>query len=276
MKNKGGFSYDTEEEPDDKKNHYKKRLKTKIFCCAVHSLRCKKVFNIIFLVPLVPPVLFRHTVIMPSLSNDLHEDKKALRVVMRARRKMAAAQTPEASLALRDHILRTLMPLAADVVATTVAVGNEIDPGPLNEALLHTGYRLCLPAVVQPGQALVFRHWSQNKPLTPGRYGVLEPPGDEAIVDPSVLFIPLLAFDRKGHRLGQGGGYYDRTLANLRAQGPLLAIGLGFAMQEVAAVPTGPHDERLDVIVTEREVFQPVGEQDARDLSRRIAPPVNT
>ena len=71
---------------------------------------------------------------------------------------------------------------------------------------------------------------------------------------PSVLIVPLLAFDRSGHRLGYGGGYYDRTLAALRASGgPVNAVGYGFAAQEVAAVPHDASDQRLDWIVTERE-----------------------
>jgi 5-formyltetrahydrofolate cyclo-ligase len=69
-----------------------------------------------------------------------------------------------------------------------------------------------------------------------------------------VVLVPLLAFDRRGWRLGYGGGYYDRTLRALRAEGPLLAIGLGYAAQEVAAVPHDEKDERVDLIVTERGV----------------------
>ena len=73
---------------------------------------------------------------------------------------------------------------------------------------------------------------------------------------PSLLLVPLLAFDRSGHRLGYGAGYYDRTLDGLRAGGAVLAVGVAFAAQEMPAVPVDGHDERLDWIVTERETLR--------------------
>jgi 5-formyltetrahydrofolate cyclo-ligase len=79
-------------------------------------------------------------------------------------------------------------------------------------------------------------------------------PEDGAWVEPSVLIVPLLAFDARGYRLGYGGGFYDRTLEGLRARGPVLAVGFAFAAQEVAEVPTDATDQRLDAVVTERGV----------------------
>lgn len=127
---------------------------------------------------------------------------------------------------------------------------DEIDPAPLLERLKAAGARLALPVVVGRGGALRFRA-IDGAPLVPDAVGIPAPGPDAAELAPSLVLAPLLAFDRRGGRLGQGGGYYDRTLRALRTGGPVLVVGLAFAAQEVEAVPMGPGDERLDAILTE-------------------------
>ena len=80
-------------------------------------------------------------------------------------------------------------------------------------------------------------------------------PGDRLIHGPGIVLVPLIAFDRTGHRLGYGAGYYDRTLAGLRQAGPVLAVGLAFDAQEIAEVPPSPNDQRLDAVITERRTL---------------------
>jgi 5-formyltetrahydrofolate cyclo-ligase len=84
-----------------------------------------------------------------------------------------------------------------------------------------------------------------------GVLGIPTPAADAAEIVPEIVLVPLLAFDRRGHRLGYGGGYYDRTMAGLRARGAVLAIGVGFAFQEMDAVPTASGDQPLEAIATE-------------------------
>jgi 5-formyltetrahydrofolate cyclo-ligase len=118
------------------------------------------------------------------------------------------------------------------------------------ERLHASGFRIVLPETPPRGAPLAFRLWHPGCPMLPGRFGTVHPDGPEAV--PDVIFVPLLAFDRNGNRLGYGGGYYDRTLAALPCS---QAIGFGFAAQEVARVPVDRHDRRLDRVVTEREVL---------------------
>ena len=99
------------------------------------------------------------------------------------------------------------------------------------------------------------REWVFGEPLIAGVWGIREPKPEAAVVDPDILLVPLLAFDRAGHRIGYGAGYYDLTLAQLRARKPVIAVGLAFAAQEIAAVPATPRDARLDLVLTEREVL---------------------
>jgi 5-formyltetrahydrofolate cyclo-ligase len=137
---------------------------------------------------------------------------------------------------------------APGVVAGYHPTAKEFDCLPLMQRLAGEGRMLALPAVV--GEApLLFHRWSFGEPLVRGQRGMMQP-GGGAIVRPALLLIPLLAFDARGHRLGYGGGHYDRTLEALRREGPALAIGVAFDAQEVAQLPVGPHDQRLDWLLT--------------------------
>lgn len=140
---------------------------------------------------------------------------------------------------------------------------SEADPRPILVGLKERGLSLALPAVVRReaahSSALEFRAWTPWEPIVPGGFGTLVPPEGAAILRPAALLVPLLAFDRRGARLGYGKGYYDRAIASLREAGALVAIGIAYAAQEVDAVPTEPHDMLLDAILTERETILPAG-----------------
>ena len=116
------------------------------------------------------------------------------------------------------------------------------------------GHLLALPAAVAKDQKLVFRAWKPGDPLEPDAIGNPAPlPSSPALV-PSVLFLPMTAFDGQGRRLGSGFNLFGLTIADLRAQGAVQVIGLGFSIQEERAVPFEPGDVMLDGVVTERGV----------------------
>ncbi|MGB3865008.1 MAG: 5-formyltetrahydrofolate cyclo-ligase, partial [Xanthobacteraceae bacterium] len=102
---------------------------------------------------------------------------------------------------------------------------------------------------------LIFRAWRDGDALIGGPYGTRHPDATAPDVVPDIVLTPLAAFDRRGHRIGYGGGYYDRTLAALRAAKPVVAAGVAFAVQEVETVPASSHDAVLDVIVTDAEAI---------------------
>jgi len=118
-----------------------------------------------------------------------------------------------------------------------------------------------LPRVVGRGKPLEFHRYEAGAPLVPGEFGLLQPARDWPIVDPDILAVPLLAFDGEGYRVGYGAGFYDRTLAGLRAARDVVAVGFAFAAQEFPEVPHDENDQRLDWIVTENG---------ARQLSERV------
>jgi 5-formyltetrahydrofolate cyclo-ligase len=181
--------------------------------------------------------------------------KAELRILAAQRRAaIPPAEAKAAALAIRDCVLSSELIPARATVSGYWPLAHECDPRPLLAALAARGRSLCLPVVAGRGQPLVFRHWSPGDTLRRVAFGLSEPLPDAPLAVPEVLLVPLLAFDRRGYRLGHGAGYYDRTLAQLRAQTPSVrAIGIAFALQEVAAVPVLPHDQPLDAIATERE-----------------------
>jgi 5-formyltetrahydrofolate cyclo-ligase len=183
-----------------------------------------------------------------QLKAAFRREASARREAMPADARAAAAE----AIAARPFPL----PIAAGlIVSGFMSLKSEINPLPLLRRLAGQGARLALPVVAGRGRPLIMREWNWGEPLSPGIWGIREPAPEAAEVEPDVLLVPLLAFDRAGYRLGYGGGYYDRTIAQLRARKPVIAVGLAFAALEVSAVPATPRDARLDLVLTEREVI---------------------
>jgi 5-formyltetrahydrofolate cyclo-ligase len=184
--------------------------------------------------------------------------KAALRTHAAERRAHAAAANPLAGETLSALLPARLVAGPGAVVSGYWPFRSEIDPRPLMRRLSQAGARLALP--VTPERAshapLTFRIWTPESVLAPGSFQVHEPPPESETVEPDLLLVPLLAFDRAGHRLGYGAGHFDRTLQRLRALKPLTAVGLAYAAQEVASLPADPHDEKLDGIVTEKAYIE--------------------
>jgi 5-formyltetrahydrofolate cyclo-ligase len=190
------------------------------------------------------------------------DDKRTLRQRLLSQRPaMFASRPPGAWLAIRDRYLTAFDPAPGLVVSAFWPMNDELDLRPLLDALHARGCVCALPVVVRGGQPLEFRSWEPGATLTPSRFGASEPGPDRPMVRPDHALVPLLAFDDDGYRLGYGGGFYDRTLATLRAdgRGPLLAIGVGLAAQRMGALPREPFDARLDWILTESSLTRVIG-----------------
>jgi len=167
------------------------------------------------------------------------------------RRRMLAVrrtQNPAAGATLAEHVLRDLSRETGSAIAGVWPFGDEIDLRPLWHALHARGHTILLPETTPRGEPLIFRAWHPGCAMRAERFGTQCPEGPAGT--PALIFVPLLAFDRAGNRLGYGGGYYDRTLA---AQPGVPAVGFGYAALEVPAVPCEPHDRKLRAIYTERE-----------------------
>lgn len=136
------------------------------------------------------------------------------------------------------------------IIAAYLPMGGELDPRPLMQALRKNGNSICLPVCINEDAPLVFRRYRHNDALLPDDMGIAAPRATAQQVTPDIVLLPLLAFDGQGHRLGRGGGFYDRTLAELKKRGDCRFVGLAFDMQMVDKCPIAPHDEALHAVLT--------------------------
>jgi 5-formyltetrahydrofolate cyclo-ligase len=191
-----------------------------------------------------------------NLPSEKAEDTKArLRREALARRDALPAEMRKAA---AEAIAARAFPLA--VAAGTIVSGfmplkSEINPLPLMHKLADAGARLALPVVVGRSKPLTMRSWQWSEPLVPGVWGIREPGPAAATLEPDIVLVPLLAFDRSGYRIGYGAGYYDLTIAQLRAKKPIAAVGIAFAAQEIETVPRTAFDAQLDLVLTENEMI---------------------
>ena len=180
------------------------------------------------------------------------------------------ARLREQAFARRDALPADERAAAAEAIAArpfpvTITTGmivsgfspmkTEINPLPLMRKAAQLGARVALPAIAGRGKALIMRAYAFGDELARGQWGIREPKADAPEVAPDILIVPLAAFDRAGHRIGYGAGYYDLTINALRAKKKVIAIGIAFAAQEITSVPATERDARLDFVLTEREVI---------------------
>ncbi len=159
-----------------------------------------------------------------------------------------------ASARIGERVFERLAPVTGMLVGGYWPIRREVDCIPLLRRILEAGGAVALPAVTGPKQPLEFRPWTPATRMAAGRWDIPHPAEGPA-VQPAVLLVPLVGFDAAGHRLGYGGGYYDRTLAALPVRP--LAIGLGFEFARLASLRPQPHDAAMDLIVTEAGLFEP-------------------
>jgi 5-formyltetrahydrofolate cyclo-ligase len=145
--------------------------------------------------------------------------------------------------------------VGASIVSAFLPIRDEPDTLPLIAALSAHGFRTVLPVAVSREAPLIFRQWRPGDPTRPGAMKIREPLASAEALNPDLLFVPLACFDRRGHRIGFGAGHYDRSLAALRAAGRVTAVGVAYSAAQAAEIPDEPHDQRLDFVLTERELI---------------------
>ena len=183
-----------------------------------------------------------------DLKTELRKAAFAKRDALPAAERQAAAETIAARpfpIAIKPGV----------IVSGFSPLKTEINPLPLMRKLAEAGATLALPVVARRGEPLIMRAYAFGQSLNEGVWGIREPADNAPAVDPDILIVPLAAFDRRGNRIGYGAGYYDMTIARLRVLKPVVAIGIAYAAQEFPEVPVTTRDERLDLVLTERDVI---------------------
>lgn len=183
------------------------------------------------------------------------DDKDQMRRALAAQRSAHHKAHGEAEAqALAEFVLsnaeKQLGAISDKIIAAYLPMGGELDPRPLMQALRKNGNSICLPVCINEDAPLVFRRYRHNDALLPDDMGIAAPRATAQQVTPDIVLLPLLTFDGQGHRLGRGGGFYDRTLAELKKRSDCRFIGLAFDMQMVDKCPIAPHDEALHAVLT--------------------------
>ena len=197
-----------------------------------------------------------------SVSPPDAEDPAAAKAQMRKQvaivRQQEVDKHPDAAEILARHSQLLLTNFGPGVYAAYLPIRSEISPLPLIAALHHAGQPTAMPVTPAEGQPLSFRLWAVGDALEDGPYGTRQPLASETPVLPDVILAPLLAFDLAGWRLGYGGGFYDRTIADLTARGhSAKLIGLAYDGQKLDKLPIGPHDMPLDAVLTPSGLHRP-------------------
>jgi 5-formyltetrahydrofolate cyclo-ligase len=183
----------------------------------------------------------------------LNISKTELRNKLRTHRAELARVNPDFARDAARHVAALKIADGA-TVGGYVAINDEADPHIILKMLALQHCAIAFPRVVAKGDPLAFHRWKPGREMMAGAYGIPEPLKDWPLAYPHILLVPLLAFDQAGHRLGYGGGFYDRTLDFLRANSTVRAIGVAYAGQEVEALPREDHDHPLDAVLTEQGV----------------------
>lgn len=161
----------------------------------------------------------------------------------------------EASRKVCDHFLASMNVPVGAVVAGYWSVRGELDVLPLLRALQRRGHACALPHVAGEGKPLVFRPWDDNAMMRVGKYDIPEPVAGQAL-KPDIILVPMAVFDKTGHRIGYGAGFYDRTIAALREVKPVIAVGIAYDIQRCDVIPAEKTDIRMDMIVTDKDVYK--------------------
>jgi 5,10-methenyltetrahydrofolate synthetase len=184
-----------------------------------------------------------HSSVNPDARSVLRRQCLATRMALTADAHAAASRS------ILAHLETFLMPRSPGIIAFCAPIRAEVDCQPLIEKLLAAGWQAAMPAVIAPASPMLFRPWSPATAMTADPHGIPIPDTTVAVI-PSVVLLPVLAFDRAGYRLGYGGGYFDRTLVALHPRP--LSVGVGFHQSSVDTLSPTPHDVPLDVAVTEQ------------------------
>ena len=143
-----------------------------------------------------------------------------------------------------------------NIISSFISIKSEINTENLNKFILNKNITLCLPSILKKDEALVFRKFNHNDNLIDGYMKIKEPPLHNEVLIPNIFFVPCLAFDKFGFRLGYGGGYYDRTFSHLKKNKiKFISIGYAFDGQKISQIPKDKFDIKLDYVITEKKIY---------------------
>lgn len=183
---------------------------------------------------------------------------KSKKIAIRKIAKNRRADLAKSQIDAKDKLFANFpfAPSANHIIAGFIPISSEIDPQVLMGALAEGGAKLCLPRISPITKNINFHQYEFGDKLEKGPMGILEPLNNAPLLNPNVILVPFLGFDENGYRLGYGGGYYDKAISCLRKKQKTICIGIGFDGQKLDNLPIEAHDEKLDFIVTETNLYE--------------------
>lgn len=189
---------------------------------------------------------------MPEVRDWVAWRQEQRQKLVASRQAITSAERIAAEQQIYQRLLSLLAPMPASIISFYMPIKGELNCQPLIEELLNRGWRAVLPKIIDKDSALQFRQWSPDSQMQPEIWQIPVPQNTAELV-PDVLLIPLVGFDQQRHRLGNGGGFYDRSLAGISPTP--LAIGVGLEMLKLEDIQPQPHDIAMDFVVTEQAVY---------------------
>ena len=189
------------------------------------------------------------------VNSERHLEKKIIRKFLINRRKQLSGDYEKKNMS-HVHLRPLLNNINSDYVGSYVDYNFELSTDSLNKYLIERKINICLPKINSQSKEINFFKFSTGTKLIKNKYNILEPEVTNEIIFPKLVLVPLLAFNESGFRLGYGGGFYDRSLEHLRSKHATLAIGFAYSEQEFESLPLESTDQKLDIIITEREIIE--------------------
>ena len=191
------------------------------------------------------------------MMNDLNNEKKNLRKKQFIlRKKLFSTIESVFNEILFEKLFEKLNFENIKIVSSFVSINTEINTSELNDYIIKKNKILCLPAITEIDSHLIFRKFTNNQDMIEGFMNIKEPSIKNEILFPEIIFVPCLAYDKLGFRLGYGGGYYDKTFSNLKKNNKhFVSIGYAFDGQKVNTLPKDKFDIKLDYVITEKNLY---------------------
>ena len=181
--------------------------------------------------------------------------KEERRRLIAARMALPAVDRQGMDAAIRDRLAGLIGDPAGRIVSAYWPFRAEPDLRPLLRQLADAGARIALPVVVAKGRPLIFREWRPGAKLARGVWNIPYP-ADGAELVPDICIAPVVGYDARCYRLGYGGGFFDRTLANIAASAECLPVGVGYTVQRIATIHPQVYDIAMQAVVTERALIR--------------------
>ena len=190
------------------------------------------------------------------MKNNLIDKKKEFRKKQYdIRKKLSLSRIKIFNENLFDELFMRIKQKKINIISSFISINTEISTKELNNYILRKNQILCLPVVLKKDNYLIFRKFSNDQDLINGYMNIQEPSKKNDVLIPDILFVPCLAFDTSGFRLGYGGGFYDRTFTYLKKnKNNFVSIGYAFEGQKVLDVPKDKFDIKLDYVITEKNI----------------------